>query len=173
MAGNSVVSKKEQELMDKESKLVEQYYRNYRPQDQDYQHTPQRIYKPKMADYSEEKSYNMDNRKRHRQNRNSDFDDISYTSPNVNKKKYSKSKIKKKVDHDADDQYPEELDEGEKMSLIAKLEKRKSEVWVMIQKLPICRRTHAIEQREKELYNNLDEITAQLTMLNHNRILVV
>lgn len=32
MAGSSVVSKKERRLIDKESQMIEQYYRNYHPQ---------------------------------------------------------------------------------------------------------------------------------------------
>jgi hypothetical protein len=32
MAGGSVVSKKERGLIDEESKLIEQYYRNFHPQ---------------------------------------------------------------------------------------------------------------------------------------------
>lgn len=64
------------------------------------------------------------------------------------------------------------MDEDERVSLIAKLEKRKHEIWKQIQSLPVCNRSHAVELKEKELFRNLDEVSMQASMLLNNRIFV-
>jgi hypothetical protein len=85
-----------------------------------------------------------------------------------------RSRIKKKVPKPQyEEPHTEQLDEGERMSLVAKLEGRKKDIWALIQRLPICQRTSAVEQREKELYNSLDEVTVQLNMLNNNKIMIM
>lgn len=127
-----------------------------------------------MADISAERSHNYGTHKK-QSNKISDrhYRDNRYDSfPSSREASRSRSKSKKKQPVKNEPQ-TEELDEAERMSLIAKLEKRKAEIWSMIQKLPICRRTSAIEQREKELFNNLDELQSQLNILSNFKILVV
>ena len=145
MAGNSIVAKKDQQLMDEESKLIEEYYKHYK--------------QPKPVGRNRRRDHN-------------DLDDMS--DPGSRHSSYPRDKNARKSNPDyGENNGAEEMDEDERVSLIAKLEKRKQELWVQIQSLPICNRSLAVMEREKVLYKQLDEVSSQTSLLSNNRILIV
>ena len=134
-AGSSVVSKKENELMTEENKLIEEYYKNYK--------------QPKIQKYS-----------RTRAARN--LEEMSspgsrHSSPDKNKQYTGNA---------------HRLDEEERVSLIARLERRKQELWIQVQSLPVCNRSPAVIQKERELYRNMDDVTSQALLLKNNRVFI-
>lgn len=139
MVGNSVVSKKEQQLMEEENKLIEEYYKHYKQP------------KPKKGRLGIQKRSHV-----RAGNRNVDG---SYPD-----------------EYEEDEAYAPkgttELQEEERLSLVAKLERRKLEIWAQIQHLPVCNRSANVVQKEKQLYRDLDEISAQALMLGSNRIFI-
>lgn len=64
----------------------------------------------------------------------------------------------------------EEMNEDERVSLIAKLEKRKQDLLNLIQRLPVCNRSHAVELKEKEYFRMIDEIDEQTGLLYNKQI---
>ena len=64
----------------------------------------------------------------------------------------------------------EEMNEDERMSLIAKLDKRKQDILSLIQRLPVCNRSHAVELKEKEYFRMIDEIDEQNGLLYNKQI---
>ena len=168
MAGNSVITKKEREIIDEEGRLIEDYYKNY------YQ-TPPRSKKHMANQYSEEKlaKNHVHIRKRSHQRAGNinvhDRTPISSRRSNTIEKKVKRHQ-RQAAEPEASNLH--ELNEEERVSLIAKLEKKKQEVWNLIQKLPICQRTSAVEQREKLLFQQLDEVNYQANLLNNKHVYI-
>jgi hypothetical protein len=142
MVGNSVVSKKEQQLMDEENKLIEEYYKNYKQP------------KPKKGRLDIQKRSHV-----RAGNRNLDGS-------------YPEEYLDEYDDNDYAPGGTTELQEEERLSLVAKLERRKMDILTQIQRLPVCNRSANVVQKEKQLYRDLDEVSAQALMLGNNRIFV-
>mmetsp|Transcript_30609 Transcript_30609/g.27096 ORF Transcript_30609/g.27096 Transcript_30609/m.27096 type:complete len:216 (+) Transcript_30609:136-783(+) len=66
----------------------------------------------------------------------------------------------------------EELEEEERVSLIATLEKKKREISLQIQRLPVCNRSIIVVQKEKDLYRELDEVSSDCMLLYNDRIFI-
>jgi hypothetical protein len=137
--------------MDEESKLIEEYYKHYKQ--------PKPVGRNRLGNPSRRRDHN-------------DLDDMS--DPGSRNSSYTRDKnVRKSNPNYGDNNGAEEMDEDERVSLIAKLEKRKQELWVKIQSLPICNRSLAVMERERVLYKQLDEVSSQTSLLSNNRILIV
>lgn len=155
MAGNSIVAKKGQQLIDEESKLIEEYYRNYK--------------QPKPASNHR---LGIQKRTQNRRRGHNDLDDMSDPG-SMNSSNPRDKNVRRSYPNQDYQVGAEELDEDERVSLIAKLERRKQEIWMQIQRLPICNRSATVVEKEKSLYKQLDEVSSQTLMLYNNRILIV
>lgn len=150
LAGNSVITKKDQELADEESRLIEEYYRNYK--------------QPKQ-----QQSRLGIQKRSHVRAGNRHLDDMSAPG---SRESFSMPQKKHKQGPQTYNKDVQELEEDERVSLIAKLEKRKQELWTQIQHLPVCNRSVAVVQKEKDLYRQLDEVSAQAHLLTSRRIYI-
>lgn len=150
LAGNSVITKKDQELADEESRLIEEYYRNYKAP------------KPHKSRLGIPKRSRVRAGNRNVDEMSSPGSRESFSMPQKQYKKGAQT-YNKDV---------QELDEDERVSLIAKLERRKQDLWTQIQHLPVCNRSVAVVQREKDLYRQLDEVSAQAHLLNSRKIYI-
>ena len=64
------------------------------------------------------------------------------------------------------------LPDSERLATLAQLEKSKAEVKAIIGRLPIGNRYKAIEDRERELYQQLDEIEESIKMFSQNEVFI-
>lgn len=151
MAGSSVIAKKDQRMLDEESKLIEEYYRNYK--------------QPKPN-----KNNRLGIQKRSHVRRGvRDIDDLS--DPGSRHSSHPRKRSQNPYEDSGEGVH--QLDEEEQASIIARLERKKNDVWIQIQRLPVCNRSPAVVQREKDLYRELDEVTSNLVLLQSNKIMVV
>ncbi|CAI2375756.1 unnamed protein product [Moneuplotes crassus] len=99
----------------------------------------------------------------------------SYTRKNLQNNSYSpvrKQKHSLKNASYSAQKSAQLLDEDERILLIAKLDKRKQDIWGQIQKLPICNRSSGVLLKEKELYDELDKVSSEAMMLYSEKIYV-
>mmetsp|Transcript_14459 Transcript_14459/g.12740 ORF Transcript_14459/g.12740 Transcript_14459/m.12740 type:complete len:107 (-) Transcript_14459:40-360(-) len=65
-----------------------------------------------------------------------------------------------------------QMSEEDISETLAKLELKKKDITTMIYRLPIANRHKAIEDREKELYIQLDEINDTINKLHNHRVFI-
>ncbi|CAI2376119.1 unnamed protein product [Moneuplotes crassus] len=64
------------------------------------------------------------------------------------------------------------LSEEERVQLIAKLDKRKQDIWAQLHKLPVCNRSPGVILKEKELFDELDQVSSDAVLLYNDKIYV-
>ena len=151
MAGSSVVAKKDHQLLDEESKLIEEYYRNYK--------------QPKPN-----KGNRLNIQKRSHVRRVRDIDDLS--DPGSRHSSHPRRVPNHQNPYQDSGEGVHELDEEEQAAIVARLEKKKNDIWIQIQRLPVCNRSPAVVQKEKDLYRELDDVTSNLLLMQNNRVLI-
>lgn len=152
VVGSHIMHKKDQDMIDEEQKMIEEYYRKYK----------QSPTKNQRLGVHKRSQVRVGNR---------GIDEMS--SPGSRHSSISPNRhMKRRIEKPKYDDSVQELDEDERMELLAKLEKRKHELLLQIQRLPVCNRSHAVELREKELYRVLDEVSAQALLLSSNKVLI-
>ncbi|CAI2375251.1 unnamed protein product [Moneuplotes crassus] len=163
LAARSVISKRDRELMQEENKMLEKYYQDY--------------YKDKGSNKSRGSSTESKGQK-----------NMYYPRSNVHQ---SMSSIKKYPEQEQVLSPPPlkghnytrsvesiptkstEMSEEDVRGTIAKLELKKKEVNAMISRLPLGNRYKAIEEREKKLYEELDQISETIRKLYNHKVFLM
>lgn len=158
MAGNNVVTKEIQKLRDEEEKLIEDYYNSLNRQPKKSHKLAKNHLSIKKRSPQRSGNYNSQHRGDSRQaTYGEDYDD---------------SRPYNQGGQNQPSQGMNQMSEIERVDLIAKLERLKKDLMSKIQSLPVCNRSPAVEIKEKELYRDLDEVTAQANLLSNRNVFV-